>query len=289
MGRKRKRSNDRPKGGRESWRVPTLVRRALTAKNEDLSWKCIVVLQRRGTLEVLAAATQLCHSDKAREREVGADILGQARAPDKDSSREALKVLHRMLRSELVPDVLDSVLVAIGHAQHAEDRRGLRRIAAFRRHPNKNVRFGVVMALSGREDSISVRTLIELTRDPAGLVRDWSTFGVGTLIDLDTPRIRRILRERLADTDNETRCEAIMGLAKRKDRSTKGALLLELASDRVTTLAFEAAAEYGDRDMILHLQRHLRVAQAEDRGDSYWLRVLKDAVKTLRRVAKKKQ
>ena len=80
-----------------------------------------------------------------------------------------------------------------------------------------------------------------------------------------------------------------MGLAKRKDRSTKGALLLELASDRVTTLAFEAAAEYGDRDMIPHLQRHLRVAQAEDRGDSYWLRVLKDAVKTLRRIAKKKQ
>ena len=193
---KKKPGDGRPKRGPKSWRVPTLIRRALTAKNEDSSWKCIMVLHRRGTVEVFTAATQLCHSEKPRERGIGADILAQAQAPDEVLSSGRLKILHRMLRSESDPGVLGSVLVAIGHAQDAEDSRGLRRIAAFRRHPTEDVRFGVVMALLGREGSTSVATLIELSRDPATLVRDWATFGLGTQIDLDTPRIRAALKEK---------------------------------------------------------------------------------------------
>ena len=116
---KNERSKDRRKAGRATWRVPTLIRRALTAKNEDSAWECIMVLHRRRTPEVFTAATELCRSKKALEREVGADILSQARAPDKNFSIDALKVLHRMLRNESDPGVLNCVLEAIGHAQDA--------------------------------------------------------------------------------------------------------------------------------------------------------------------------
>ena len=289
MGKKKKPNSDRPKAGRESWRVPTLIRRALTAKDEDSAWACNTVLQTRGTPEVFTAAADLCGSEKAREREVGAGILGQVRVPDESLSGEALKILHGMLRNESDPDALNSILVGIGHAQDADDTRGLRRIAGFRRHASDEVREGVVFALLAREDSTSVATLIELSRDQAIPVRDWATFGLGTQIELDTPSIRAALKARLHDTDTETRCEAIMGLASRKDPDVMSALLLELARDDVITLAFEAAAAYGDASLMPHLQRHLSAARARARGNNYWLSVLKDAVKDLRQVAKKKQ
>ena len=168
-----------------------------------------------------------------------------------------------------------------------DDTRGLRRIAGLRRHASEEVREGVVFALLAREDSTSVATLVELSRDQAIPVRDWATFGLGTQIELDTPSIRAALKARLHDTDTETRCEAIMGLARRKDPGVMSALLLELARDDVITLAVGAAAEYGDPSLIPHLERHLPSARQEDKVNAYWLDVLKDAVKKLQQVAKK--
>ena len=285
---KNERSKDRRKAGRATWRVPTLIRRALTAKNEDSAWECIMVLHRRRTPEVFTAATELCRSKKALEREVGADILSQARAPDKNFSIDALKVLHRMLRNESDPGVLNCVLEAIGHAQDAEDTRGLRRITSLKRHQSEDVRFGVVMALKGREDSISIATLIQLSRDPDSCVRDWATFGLGTLIELDTARIRAALRRRLDDADDDARGEAILGLAKRRDPSAKEAMLKELAKDDVTrNYVFEAAAEYGDPSLIPHLQRHVRLAQA-NRMNGHTFNLLTRSIKDLRKIARTK-
>ena len=239
-----------------------------------------MVLHRRGTPEVFTAATELCRSKKALEREVGADILSQARAPDKNFSIDALKVLHRMLRNESDE--------AIGHAQDAEDTRGLRRITSFKRHQSEDVPFGVVMALKGREDSISIATLIQLSRDPDSCVRDWATFGLGTLIELDTARIRAALRRRLDDADDDARGEAILGLAKRRVPSAKEAMLKELAKDDVTrNYVFEAAAEYGDPSLIPHLQRHVRLAQA-NRMNGHTFNLLTRSIKDLRKIARTK-
>jgi HEAT repeat protein len=64
---------------------------------------------------------------------------------------------------------------------------------------------------------------------------------LGTIIEVDTPEIRAALVARLDDPDDESRSEALVGLARRGDRRVVPALLKELHSDSVGSLAIEAA------------------------------------------------
>src|SRR5207253_386366 len=104
-------------------------------------------------------------SSNSRKRRLGAVILGQLGTPARPFRRVSLKILHNLLRRESSPNVLNSILTAIGHCQQKNNQQGLRRIAKLRTHRSQNVRFGVVMALLGRADKISLSTLISLTTD----------------------------------------------------------------------------------------------------------------------------
>jgi len=183
--------------------------------------------------------------------------------------KESLSILHKMLKTEKSPKVLDAILVGIGHSQKPEDTFGVRKISTFRDHSSTDVRKGVVSALLCRSDRISVSTMIHLSRDKSPMVRDWATFGLGTQIDLDTPAIRKALVERLSDPDCHTRCEALFGLAKRKDPRVKQALIQELEREDVTSLAFEAATEFGDKTLLTYIKQ--QIASADDKTDASWL------------------
>jgi HEAT repeat protein len=73
------------------------------------------------------------------------------------------------------------------------------------------------------------------------LLRDWATFALGTLHETDTPAIRDALADRLADIDIDTRCEALVGLARRRDQRALPSLHRELSGESVSPLAIEAA------------------------------------------------
>src|SRR4029077_14951716 len=105
-----------------------------------------------------------------------------------------------------------------------------------------DVRYGVVFALMGHEDRQALETLAELTRDPEAHVRDWATFALGSQAEADTPELREALVSRLADEDDDTRGEALVGLARRGDWRVLTALRRELESGSVGSLAVEAAA-----------------------------------------------
>lgn len=278
----RKSKKKYPYGPRESWRVSTLVKRAIKARDEDGSWKYISVLHWRGTREVFDAAAELCKSKKIKERCLGADILGQVGVPERKFPEEALKILYGMLKTETNPDVLYSVLVAIGHTQDLKDMHGINKIIILRNHKNSRVRYGVVLALSGREDKKSLYTLIKLTEDPDSDVRDWATFGLGTQTDLDTPRIRKALWRRVNDKDSDTRGEAIVGLVKRKVPGIKNILVKELNQEDPSSLIFEATAEYSDPPLLEKMEDHLRIVRGKKDIDKMWLYLLKRAIKDLR-------
>lgn len=282
MALSRKQKKKPPRRGRESWRVATLVRHAISARDDDVSWKCISALHWKGDREVLNAAVALCKSNKAKERRIGADILGQLGVPDRTFPEEALKILHGMLRTDSNPDVLNAVLVAIGHTQDNEDMCGIQKIVSLRHHRNSYVRYGVVHAIAGREDGESVNTLIKLMEDSDTEVRDWATFGLGTQLDLDTPRIRKALWKRVNDSDLETRCEAIVGLARRKDSKIRDVLVKELSQEKPSSLVFDATANYGDPHLMVHLKRHLRTVKRKNDVNVIWYGALKRAVKDLR-------
>jgi HEAT repeat protein len=74
-------------------------------------------------------------------------------------------------------------------------------------------------------------------------VRDWATFALGTQCDADGPEIRKALADRLRDTDDEVRGEAMVGLARRGDTTVIDCVAEALESPDPGQLIFDAADE----------------------------------------------
>lgn len=192
-----------------------LISLALTASDEETAWQPIQILHYRGNREVFDAIGLLTGSDCPRERELAADVLGQLGVPARVYPEEAVGLLLDMLQREQSPKVLSAIGVALGH-QHSP--RAAAPLAQLRRHASSDVRWSVAYGLAGLEDQSAVAALIELSADSDADVRDWATFALGTQIDLDTPAIREALTQRIDDPDENTRREAIFGLARRGDQ-----------------------------------------------------------------------
>ncbi len=276
-------TNSPPTGGIYAWRVETLIKKAIEARDHNAGWRYIVALHRRGTKDVLDVATALCHSKKAKDRAIGADVLGQLGIPERTFPEKALKVLRDMLRVEQDAIVLSSILIAIGHSQDSDDKSGLDLIIEKKGHENEDVRFGVVYALLGRSDRVSISALVELSTDRDNHVRDWATFGLGSQIDVNNKAIREALWNRVSDSDLNTKSEGIVGLAKRHDKRIRPVLLEQLNDEAPRSMIFEAAAEFGDRIFLPHLRAIRKKAAAEKGIDEWWLRSLNDAIKKLQK------
>ena len=217
--------------------VDELVNAALTEQDEDVAWDAVAALHWKGTGEALQRAQQLCESQCSHERRIGADILGQLGVPDRAFPQECASILFAMLDSETDADVLRSIFIAFSHLHEPAV---LSSALQFAEHYDADVRHAVVLALTGFEEQVAVDLLIQLTSDMDSDVRDWATFGLGTQLDLDTPDIRNALAARLDDSDDETRGEAMIGLARRKDQRAIPAIQKDLTSV-ATEKAIEAA------------------------------------------------
>jgi HEAT repeat protein len=163
---------------------------------------------------------------------------------------EMLPLLARVCTHETTSTVLASALSAIGHLGQRES---LPYVAAHATHSDPDVRFSVASALLGiargerlDPDDPVVTTLMQLTADDDADVRDWATFGLGTLVYVDGDAVRQCLFARVDDPDINTRAEAIAGLARRHAagivRHVRGAL----EAETVGFLTVRAAASLGD-------------------------------------------
>ncbi len=230
--------------------IAELVQCALTEPDEDRSWEAVCVLCFRSTREVLDAAMTLCASSVAKERELGANILGQFGCFEQQPYPcfdETVEQLLTMLPSEEDPGVLNAIGVGLGHRH---DPRGIEPLSKFKNHPHEDVRYGVVMGLARQSDSLAIQTLIELTRDEVTKIRDWATFSLGQMCDTDTPAIRDALWQRLEDMDDVTRCEAFIGLANRHDELIIPKLIVELRQQNIYQLAIEAARDLASPKLL---------------------------------------
>jgi len=182
---------------------------ALTVADEDIAWAAISELQQRGTPEIYQRTQQLCSSSLVREREVGADILGQLARPQSTYYEESVQILLMMLEMEQHPAVLQSIGTALGHWS---DPRAILPLLRHQHHTDPLVRYAVAFGLLGHDTPEAIAALIVLSADPHPLVRDWATFGLAVQIDTDTTEIRDALAARL-DDDPDIDGEAMVGLA----------------------------------------------------------------------------
>jgi HEAT repeat protein len=220
--------------------------------DEDVVEEHGMALLTNGSEEIFEQASQWCRSQSPVERSLGADILGQFGGNGEDSPyrSRSLPILYDLLRDS-DPNVLRSTLIALGHLRVRGNREPM---LALVEHPDEEVRFGVVFSLLGNETESAVTALIQLSRDHDADVRDWATFGLGTLLDVNTSEVQAALLARTEDAHDDTRQEAIVGLAERADRTVLPALIRELESDCVGTLVVEAARDLGSPELSSALQ-----------------------------------
>jgi hypothetical protein len=211
--------------------------------DDDAPWEDVNELRRVGSREVFDKAAAWCASRDPLVRARGLDILAQigntAEHPGNAFPEEAYSIVSGVLRGENEIRPLESAIAALGHLH---DPAGIPLIVRHRSHPNSGVRFSVACALgSYSNDYRSAEALLELMKDSGEEVRDWATFGLGVLGELDSVEIRDALVERLSDSNEDVRQEAIAGLGKRRDNRVLSSLVAALDRPGVADPVVESA------------------------------------------------
>ncbi len=212
---------------------------------DDAAWDAVRELHRIGSREVFNRAADWCKSDNPLVRARGIDVLSQlgktADHPNNSFPEESYSLVSDLLKQERDVQPLASAIAALGHLDNPL---AIPLITEHRAHPSAEIRFHVACALgSFPNDPRTTSTQLVLTDDTDEDVRDWATFGLGVLGDLDSIEIRDALFQRLGDPNEDVREEAMVGLGKRRDHrvlpALKAALRRASVSDRVIEAAYE--------------------------------------------------
>jgi len=256
-------------------RTEVLVEQALSIDDEDDHgyWAVVTALQSRGEIETFAIMSDLCSSGSPARQRLGLNVLAQLGF---ESGRPFLEQSLPIVTGLSRPDVHDSVLVAaVSALGHLHDVRGLNSVLAFADHDNQQVRFAVATCLpfvaGDPADSRAVEALIRLSIDEASDVRDWATFGIGSLLEVDDDDVRQALMARIDDSDGDTAGEALVGLAARRDNRIFNRINDQLGDLGVGNLIVEAAAKLADVRLLPALYRLRDEGWAHDDPRGQWL------------------
>lgn len=226
-------------------------RRVVSDDDHDAS---LSVVHYRGGREELDLGLEYARSADPLDREVGADLLAQLGWSDRVFLDESVEALIALLEDP-DPSVIQAAAFGLGHRA---DERAVPHLVRLAGHECARIREGIVFGLAGQELPEAIETLIRLSADPDDEVRDWATFGLGSQIDVDTPEIREALFLRLSDEDPETRGEALVGLANRRDPRVVPAILKDWEQhDETGILSLEAAEAMGDPVLLPQLEKFL--------------------------------
>jgi HEAT repeat protein len=224
--------------------IESLFNQAIDNPSEsEATWTAINHLHTHATQEIFDRASECCNSPEPRIRAIGLDILAQLRSSNEGREHtfpeHAFQLISKLLGQEHEQQPISSALTALGHIGNPE---AVSQCLAFIGHPSVEVRFSAAFALAKFPNNpAAINGLIQLMNDEAPTVRDWATFGLGVLGDSDSTQIREALFRNTSDSDDDTREEAICGLAKRKDSRMIPILQDLLKQPEVSTRISEAA------------------------------------------------
>lgn len=234
-----------------------------------------------GSPEALALARSLAESRNYRKRALGLYMASQLRQRPKGvpfgSVEYAVEDTQRMLLVGLNDKCSEVLAAAISGFAHRPHPLALPELIKYASHADKKIRFEVAITLGRYSEAESIEALLCLAKDNCDAVRDWATFGIGSLHDVDNPKVRQLLWANLEDSDEDVRGEALVGLAIRKDDRIVPVLRGRLDTNcRVYELA---ASEELASPLLLERLNEIKVSAANATGtDSYWYGCLLSAI-----------
>lgn len=248
-----------------------LFDRILNNKSNINYWKYISELRKRKSKDIFEKSIELTKSEISKEKIIGVNVLAQFGYP-RLQQKEILKRYFSLLKTDKDKNVISSILYAIGHNNDNLTEKQIDIVCSFKNHKSVNVRHGLVSAILEIDKTKPINTLIQLTKDKDSDIRDWATFGIGTQIETDNLIIRETLWERINDSDENTRFEAIIGLAKRKDQKIKDILKNELLKiDEFGSLILEAIEELNDKEFIALIEEQIKKNKVLKKVNEDWL------------------
>ena len=269
---------------RKNWTDEKLFFRLVNNKSDKTYWHNIRELHSRATANIFNACVKLIKSSRPKERMIGIDILAQLGLTPRPFFKESRKLFFDFLKKEKDAKALLSVLYAIGHNNEKLKTDEITLLVSFKGNADEGVREGLVSALLSVDNKLAIDTLIHLTTDKVSHIRDWATFGIGTRIERDNKVIREALWLRVDDKHEDTKFEAIVGLAKRKDKRIKEIIERELLNENHGSLLFEAIEELNDKYFLPLLRKQLVKAKKGDNNSPEWVKDLTNCINRLNEV-----
>ncbi len=267
---------------RKSWSTEKIYERLLTNKSKKTYWDNIHELRSRSKKEVFKKAFSLLNSKIKKEKIIGIDVLAQLGFNPRPFKKETLKRYFELLDSESDKEILLSLLYAIGHNNENLKSNQISKIIQFKNHKAIEVRHGLVFALLGIENKKVIDTLIQLTEDKISSIRNWATFGIGSQIETSNQEIKLALWKRIKDNHQETKLEAIVGLANRGDSEVKKIIIKELEKGEYGSLIFDAIECSNDKDFLPQLEKNLESAKNDDSIDKSWIQDLEQCIEKIK-------
>lgn len=221
---------------------------ALQDVESDETWEHVFALRKAGTRTVLEKAIRWCQDNDPLHRSIGVSVLAQLGVDGSSYPEEANAMIRSMIPIENDHEVMTSLISAVNFRAMEE---GICWLISLSQHPSEDIRWRVAWGLPSPDSCDPnlgrqiIDTLMRLLVDPEPRVRDWATFSL-SMTEEDSPQLREALLERMQDTDFNTRSEAAIGLAKRKEPLGVNLLVECLKSDLVGELYVEAAETYAD-------------------------------------------
>jgi hypothetical protein len=269
------------KMGRENWTSEKIFERLLNNKSQKTYWNNISELRKRANNDVFNQAYVFAKSKINKKKIIGIDVLAQLGFDPRLRQKETIKLYFNLLEENQNDDVLFSLFFGISHNNEKLTNNQVLQLIKFKNSKNNDIRYSLVSAISGVDNPKAIETLIELSEDNYSSIRNWATFGIGTLCEQNNDLIVKALWNRIKDKHQETKLEAIVGLANRKQVAVKEQIIEELKSGEYGTLLFDAIETLKDKDFIPHLENNLKSAKNDSGIKEEWIVDLKQCLNKL--------
>lgn len=266
-----------------NWSDEKLISRLINYKTDKSKWETIRILRSRPSKDLFNKCVEFINSNDQNKKVIGIDILAQLGKDKRPFRKETLKIYFELLNTETDGDILFSILSGISFNEKELNKKQINQIASFQNSNSNLIKQGIVHALGFIEDKKAIDILIKLSKDKANNIRSWATFYIGQ-VDFDNESIREALWNRIYDTHQETRLEAITGLAKRKDDRITEVIKQEIIKDDFGSLLFEAILETENKDFIPILQQELNESKNIETINPDWIKGLEECINDLQKL-----